>query len=72
MSPRRTSASRACLDPLAYAGSVAISRRRAANDNRPVRDGGWVRVRAWAAAFAVAGAVALGSLAHMAMRLLGG
>ncbi len=73
MSPCQRRSSGAYTDPLAYAGSVVISRRRAANDNRPARDGGgWVRVPARAAAFALAGAIALGSAAHMAVRLLAG
>jgi hypothetical protein len=75
MSPRQMRAPGACTDPLAYAGSVAIPRRRAANDNRPAGEGarrGWMRVPARAAAIAVAGAAALGSLAHVTLRFLAG
>ena len=62
-------------DPLAYAGTVAIPRRRAANDNRALgagASGAGLRVRTRAAALAVVGAVALGSLAHVTLRLLAG
>ncbi len=68
MSPRQSRAPGACTNPLAYAGSVVISRRRAANDNRAPGAGGrkgWMRIRTRAAAFAIAGALALGSLAHV-------
>ena len=75
MSPRQMRACGACTDPLAYAGSVAVPRRRAANDNRPAGKEarrGWMRVRTRATAFAVAGAAALGSLAHVTLRYLAG
>ena len=59
-------------DPLAYAGTVAMPRRRAANDKRAGAAGAGLRIRTRAAALAVVGAVVLGSLAHVTLRLLAG
>ncbi|HEX2552977.1 MAG TPA: hypothetical protein VHL98_04695 [Microvirga sp.] len=76
MSPRqRRAAAAACYEPLAYAGLVATVRRRAANDNRAAAGADRRRIAAACARltpFLIAGAVALGGGAHMALRVLGG
>ncbi len=75
MSPRQRRAAMACYDPLVYAGMVSTHRRRAANDNRaaaPAARDQPLRTLRRFAVLAVAGSVALGGIAHVALRLFVG